>query len=86
MKKIIISLLCVISVPYSFGTTHSLSETTTLTITRGNIMHADVEAIVNAANAQLKGGSGVCGAIFSAAGSAALQKECDAYPLLNRRN
>lgn len=48
-----------------------------------HLIHADItkldtDAIVNAANSQLLAGSGVCGAIFRAAGSRAegLQKEC----------
>lgn len=39
-----------------------------LRLTRGNIVHAGTEAIVNAANEALSGGSGVDGAIHLAAG------------------
>ena len=48
-----------------------------LQIVRNNIVKMPVDAIVNAANAHLLAGGGVCGAIFSAAGEAELQRACD---------
>lgn len=46
-------------------------------IEKVSIVNADAECIVNAANAQLQGGTGVCGAIFKAAGWNQLQAACD---------
>ncbi len=46
-------------------------------IVRNDITQMDVDAIVNAANTQLKMGGGVCGAIFIAAGAIPLQQTCD---------
>ena len=51
----------------------------TLIIQKGNIVDAPTEAIVNAANKELKGLAGVCGAIFNAAGWDDLQKACNRY-------
>jgi O-acetyl-ADP-ribose deacetylase (regulator of RNase III) len=45
---------------------------------RGDIVDQDVDAIVNAANRELAAGSGVCGAIFRAAGVAEMTDACRA--------
>ena len=42
----------------------------------GDITERNTDAIVNAANRELRWGSGVCGAIFRKAGGEILQKEC----------
>lgn len=47
------------------------------TIVRQDITKMTVDAIVNAANIDLKMGGGVCGAIFKAAGARELQAACD---------
>jgi O-acetyl-ADP-ribose deacetylase (regulator of RNase III) len=46
-------------------------------IVREDITKMKVDAIVNAANTELRMGGGVCGAIFAAAGEVELQKTCD---------
>lgn len=47
-------------------------------IIRQDITEMKVDAIVNAANTELKMGGGVCGAIFKSAGTDQLQVACDA--------
>lgn len=54
-----------------------------LHIKKKNILDFDVDAIVNAANKDLKRGGGVCGAIFEAANDENLQRECDALAPIN---
>lgn len=51
-----------------------------LIIEVGDITQKSVDAIVNAANKELEGGAGVCGAIFKAAGGDQLQKACNTFP------
>ena len=49
-----------------------------ITIKQLSITDLGTDCVVNAANSQLTRGSGVCGAIFQAAGSYNLEKACDA--------
>lgn len=46
-------------------------------IVRGNIVDAECDAVVNAANEHLMRGSGVCGAIFASVDSVKLKAACD---------
>ncbi|MDI9476196.1 MAG: macro domain-containing protein [Natronincolaceae bacterium] len=52
-------------------------------IIRNDITKMKTDAIVNAANINLQKGGGVCGAIFNAAGSEELQKECNSIGKIN---
>lgn len=49
-----------------------------ITIQKTDIVHLETDAVVNAANEGLWAGSGVCGALFRAAGHDRLQAACDA--------
>jgi O-acetyl-ADP-ribose deacetylase (regulator of RNase III) len=57
-----------------------ITDKTALMIEQGDITQSRCECIVNAANAQLQGGGGVCGAIFKAAGWQQLQDACYQFP------
>ena len=54
-----------------------------LEIVKNDITVMRVDAIVNAANEQLMQGSGVCGAIFAAAGAEKLTQACDEIGFCN---
>lgn len=50
---------------------------TDIRLVHGDITKMTVDAVVNAANRDLRRGGGVCGAIFAAAGAQKLQTACD---------
>lgn len=66
------------SSPANLAQTFTLTPQIQLIITQGDITQAPVQAIINAANEELQGGGGVCGAIFNAAGWDQLQNACNA--------
>ena len=55
-----------------------MSKATKIRVHKGDITKLKVDAIVNAANEELYGGAGVCGAIFDAAGYDAMSEACNA--------
>lgn len=57
--------------------------TVIIIIEQSDITKSKVDIIVNAANEQLAGGDGVCGAIFNAAGWEKLQYACNKHPASN---
>gem|GEM_PF-551378 len=87
MNKVLCSffvvLLATVSIQSSVSRTFQLPQSaSTIVIMQGDITKVNADCIVNAANEQLLGGAGVCGAIFNAAGWQALQQACDEYSLL----
>ena len=82
MKQTLFISIIALSLAPIYGATSqtfSISKNTNLVIEKGDITKCPVESIVNAANEQLLGGAGVCGAIFNSAGWDKLQKACDKY-------
>ena len=55
-------------------------------IRKGDITHANVDAIVNAANSRLQPQSGVCGMIFTEAGYEELKEECNKIGYVSEGN
>jgi O-acetyl-ADP-ribose deacetylase len=86
MKKIYIQLLSAFIFYQISACAQSihLTQKTSFTVQQGDITTLPVDVIVNAANEQLLGGAGVCGAIFNAAGWADLQKACNAYHIIHK--
>jgi O-acetyl-ADP-ribose deacetylase len=81
MKTKLIALLTALTIQAAII---SCQQSDKIFIKRGDITKAKTQAIVNAANAQLSNGLGVCGAIFNAAGADKLTQEChNNYPAKN---
>jgi len=83
IRLILLSAIFFLSIPTNCRTCKTFQipqNSTEIIIEKGDITQSHVEIIVNAANEQLSGGGGVCGAIFTAAGWDKLQSACNKYP------
>jgi O-acetyl-ADP-ribose deacetylase len=78
VSKLIFSLLIVPNF-ISSKEVFNITPDKRIVIDKGDITKNKSQAIVNAANENLLGGAGVCGAIFNAAGWDQLQKASDVY-------
>lgn len=84
MKRILIIVFCALySLPSSCSQHLYEIAGRQFACVQGDITMQDTDAIVNAANSGLAGGTGVCGAIFNAAGWNDLQEKCNKIPLEN---
>src|SRR3989339_1312048 len=81
MVKKVLLFSTLLSIQFQTQSFWWFSKKAAITIEQGDITQAQTECIVNAANDLLLNGQGVCGAIFKAAGSKALQQACNKFPI-----